>query len=73
MNSTDEKTLFGISNLANRWEVSKDSVRRRIKSGDIHAIRFGSRILVPLSEILRVEQFGLGRPGKAARTAKQSA
>lgn len=66
MSSTDEKTLFGIANTARRWEVSKDTVRRKIESGEIRSIRIGSRVLVPLSEIERVEQFGVGKSHKSA-------
>jgi excisionase family DNA binding protein len=73
MSSTDEKRLFGIANAAKRWEVSKDMVRRKIESGEIRSIRIGARVLVPLSEIERVEQFGLGKSRKSARTAEQSA
>ncbi|MGA3317137.1 MAG: helix-turn-helix domain-containing protein [Candidatus Korobacteraceae bacterium] len=58
-NSTDKKILFGAKSLAERWEVSKDTVRRKIKSGEIRSVRIGSRVLVPLSEIERVEQVGV--------------
>jgi excisionase family DNA binding protein len=68
--STDKKMLYGIPNLANRWEVSKDTIRRKIQAGEIRSVRIGSRILVPLGEIERVEQFGVGQPRKDAGGAR---
>lgn len=60
MSRTDEKALFGIANTAKRWEVTKDTVRRLIKTGKLHAVRIGGRVLVPLAEIERAEKLGVG-------------
>jgi excisionase family DNA binding protein len=73
MGSTDKKTLFGIASTAKRWEVSKDTVRRKIESGEIRSVRIGSRVLVPLVEIERVEQFGVGSRSRKSAVVSDAA
>jgi excisionase family DNA binding protein len=57
-----EKRLLSIERLAERWDLSKYSVRRLIVSGDLKSVTIGARRLVPLAEVERAEQFGVGRP-----------
>ena len=57
-------SLFSILYVATRWSVSKDSIRRLLDSGQLGCVRIGSRRLVPLSEIERAEQFGMGKLAK---------
>jgi excisionase family DNA binding protein len=54
--------LFSIERLAERWDLSKWSVRRLIVHGELKSVTIGARRLVPLSEVERAEQFGVGRP-----------
>jgi len=60
--SEELKHLLSLDRLAARWDVSKYSVRRLIVQGDIKSVNIGARRLVPLSEVERIERFGVGRP-----------
>jgi hypothetical protein len=60
-----EKKLFSIERLADRWDLSKYSVRRLIVQGQLKSVTIGARRLVPLSEVERAEQFGVGTPRTA--------
>jgi len=70
--STVTQSLFGIAEVAARLGVSPFTIRRLINSGKLHSVTVGTRRLVPLDEILRAEQGGVGTPRKAAQ-AGQSA
>lgn len=47
--------------------VSVYSLRRHIAAGAISAINIGGRVFIPVSELQRVAQFGVGKP-RARRT-----
>lgn len=66
MTTTAEPKLFSIERLAERWDLSKWSVRRLIVNGELRSLTIGARRLVPLSEVERAEQFGVGTPRKAS-------
>ena len=66
--SAGNKSLFGIGEVGDRWGVSPWTIRRLIDSGELRSITIGARRLLPLAEIERAEQFGVGRPRKAAAT-----
>ena len=56
---TDEKAAYSKAELATQLGVSKDSVNRAIKGGEIRIVRFGRRVLIPcdqLARLLRQEQ-----------------
>jgi excisionase family DNA binding protein len=57
-----ERKLLSIERLAERWDLSKYSVRRLIVQGELKSVTIGARRLVPLNEVERAEQFGVGRP-----------
>jgi excisionase family DNA binding protein len=57
-----DKRLIGIETLAERWDLSKYSVRRLIATGQIRSVTIGARRLVPITEVERCEQFGVGTP-----------
>ena len=57
-----EKRLLSIERLAERWDLSKWSVRRLIVAGELKSVTIGARRLVPLNEVERAEQFGVGHP-----------
>ena len=67
---SSEKSLFGISETADRWGVSAFSVRRLITSGDLKSVCIGARRLLPLAEIQRAEQHGVGKSRKARKVAE---
>ncbi len=58
------QAFFGIPRLSRRWDVSKDTIRRRINAGDLLSITIGGRRLIPASEVQRAELVGLGTPRK---------
>jgi hypothetical protein len=60
--ATTERQTFDAKALALRWGVSSFTARRLMKSGALKSINIGSRRMVPLSEVLRAEQFGAGQP-----------
>jgi hypothetical protein len=62
MSNNVEPKLLSIEHLAERWDLLKYSIRRLIVQGELKSINIGARRLVPLSEVERAEQFGVGRP-----------
>jgi hypothetical protein len=67
MSNTTQRTLLGIQETADRWSLSPFSIRRLISSGELKSINVGARILVPISEIERAEQHGVGKSRKDRR------
>ena len=70
MTAAAEQKLFSIERLAERWDLSKQSVRRLILSGELKSVNIGARRLVPLGEVERAEQFGVGRARRTAQPKK---
>jgi hypothetical protein len=67
MSVNDKKQLFAIPAACERWgNISPFSVRRHIKNGDIKTINIGARVFIPIAEVERVEQFGVGKSRKDA-------
>jgi excisionase family DNA binding protein len=56
-----ERTMLSVAEASQRWGISTFSVKRRIDEGGLQAVRIGSRVLIPLAEILRVERDGAGK------------
>ena len=51
----DDATL-SVRQLAKRWGCHVESIRRRVRSGDLKSLRLGIRHRLKLSEIQRVEK-----------------
>jgi excisionase family DNA binding protein len=51
-----QQSLIGISQGARRLGVSPLTLRRAIKDGEIACVRIRRRVLIPVEEILRIEQ-----------------
>ncbi len=62
-----ERAVFGIAELSERWRVSHFTVRRAINSGALRSITIGTRRLVPVEEVERVEREGLVTSRNAVR------
>jgi hypothetical protein len=66
--SREQRRAFGLGEFAMAFGISKDAAKRLAKSGILKTIMLGGRRLVPMSEIMRIEQYGLplpnGRPRK---------
>jgi excisionase family DNA binding protein len=63
------RTLLSISEAASRWGVSIWTIRRLLEAGDISGVNVGARCLIPMAEIERVEQEGVGKPRARKATA----
>jgi hypothetical protein len=68
-NTTPERQAYDANALSQRWGVSEFTARRLMKTGQLHSITIGSRRLVPLSEVERVERVGCGKPRKSQKVA----
>ena len=60
-----ERQLWDAEALGQRWGVSKYSVIRLMKSGDLKSVTIGTRRLVARDEMERVERYGAGKPRKS--------
>lgn len=54
-----DRRAFTFGESANMFGISKDSLKRAAKRGDLRTILVGGRRLVPASEIERIEKEGL--------------
>jgi excisionase family DNA binding protein len=63
--------LFSIGRVAQRWGISRDTVRRLVNSSELRSVTIAARRLIPLSEIERAELLGVGNARKR-RTAENS-
>jgi excisionase family DNA binding protein len=57
--------LFTLPKVAQRWGVSRDTVRRLIKRGDLPSVTIAARRFVHLDEIEKAESEGVGTPRKS--------
>jgi len=58
------KQFFSIEELVKRWGLSRWTITRWADAKLIETKKFGSRRLVPVSEVVRVESVGLPSPRK---------
>ncbi len=65
-----EPQMFGFAVLAVRWGVSKITLHRLAKSGDLRTVNIAGRRLVPRSEVERAEREGIGN-GRKRKTSAQ--
>jgi excisionase family DNA binding protein len=72
LQATILKTLFGIGETAQRFGISKDSLRRASDAGEIRTVTLGGRRLIPLAEIERIERDGFGTPRKRKHQGKRA-
>ena len=73
MNQEIQQEFWGIPALQIRWgNVSRDTVTRAIRRGDLKVVYFAGRVMVPRSEVERVERFGLGN-GRRPRSDSKKA
>jgi excisionase family DNA binding protein len=63
--------LFSIGRVAQRWGISRDTVRRLIDSSELRSVTIAARRLIPLSEIERAELLGVGSARKRRTDAEQ--
>ena len=66
-----ERRLWSLPDSSTRLgDISVFSLRRHIDAGDIKAVYVGGRVFIPVSELERIEQFGVGKP-RARRNGGQ--
>ena len=49
------RAFFDVGQAAMRWHTTEETIRRRVRRGEIRAVRPGRRILIPIEEIKRIE------------------
>ena len=54
----DIRRAYSLGEVGEMYGISRDSVKRLAKNGGIKVIRVGGRILVPASEVDRMEREG---------------
>jgi excisionase family DNA binding protein len=54
----DSRRAYSLGEVGEMYGISRDSVKRLAKNGGIKVIRVGARILVPASEVDRMEREG---------------
>jgi excisionase family DNA binding protein len=54
-----QRTLFSVREVADRWGVHPDTVKRCIRRHSLRAVRIGGRHMVRITEIERAEKNGL--------------
>ena len=55
-NNSNELGLLTRRQLANRWQVSKETIKRREKAGVLPVLKLGRDARYRLSDVLRLEQ-----------------
>lgn len=55
------KAYFDIFELAQRWHQTPETVRRRIRRGELKATRIGRQLLISNGEVERTESTGTSR------------
>jgi excisionase family DNA binding protein len=64
------RQLVGLSEAARMLGVSVFTIRRFVARGEVAAVNVGARRLVPVSEIDRIVQRGVGRARATKATGK---
>ena len=49
------EAFFDIFELAQRWHQHAESVRRRVRRGEVKAVIIGRKILIARTEVERIE------------------
>lgn len=55
--------FLSVAQLARRWQMHAESVRRMIREKRLPAVRIGRRLRVSLADVERLEGEGRTRPG----------
>ena len=66
-----EQTMFSFSQLEKRYSVSKETLARAAKRGDIVTVRLAGRVMVPVAEVFRIDLAGFGHGRKSNKQAAQ--
>jgi excisionase family DNA binding protein len=61
-----ERLLGSVAEAAEALDVSRDTIWRLLRSGDMKSVRVGKRVLIPLVEINRMATQGNSAEGTQA-------
>ena len=61
-----ERLLGSVAEAAEALDVSRDTIWRLVRSGDMKSVRVGKRVLIPLAEINRMASQGNSAEGTQA-------
>jgi excisionase family DNA binding protein len=64
MEQQTQQKLYGIHELAVRWGVSRDTVRKLVADQELRSVTIATRRMIPLAEVQRAELLGVGRARK---------
>lgn len=64
--------LMPLGEVARSLGISVVSVRRLEVRGDLRSVRIGARVMIPASEVARVQSEGAGTPRRRNRGQGQS-
>jgi len=56
-----EPKFRSIPRVAARWGVSRYTVRRSIRDGNLRAVYLGRRLMIPVEEVERIERWRMAR------------
>lgn len=59
LNMKMDRTHYTIAEAAKAWDVSRKTVERRIKSGDVRTLDLPGRPKISIEEIIRIKNMGL--------------
>ncbi len=57
-NKQIQSEFLSPKTLADRWEVSVETLKRWRRAGKLHPVNFGRSVRFPVSEILKLESEG---------------
>ena len=66
------RALFGFTELMERWGLSRFTLMRAARRGDLRVVSIAGRVFVPRAEVERAETFGIG-DGRKRWTKKAKA
>jgi hypothetical protein len=72
MNGGQEQMMFSFAALTKRWTVSRDTLNRAARSGELRTVYLAGRRMVPRSEVERIEMVGFSS-GRRKYTRKAAA
>jgi excisionase family DNA binding protein len=59
MRNNDGRRAYSMGEFGHFYGISRDTIKRHVKNGLIKTIRVGGRILIPASELDRIEHEGV--------------
>lgn len=70
MNTTTDQLWFTLTELEERWHVSRSNLIRRIKANELKAMQFGVQWRVSAEEVAIKERPGLRKPRSVVKPEK---